>query len=103
MQKDAFVNFKHLRKTKHTHNPVDDARGNAEALLQMKEMGLKNSALVNQTRTNKAVNRSAKSNGFEMENLSSPPDYGGLFCNKASHDTAQARQILLQRQPSRHS
>ena len=41
MQKDTFVNFKHLRKTAHTHNPVDDARGNAEALLQMKEMGLK--------------------------------------------------------------
>jgi hypothetical protein len=41
MQKDTFVNFKHLRKTKHTHNPVDDARGNAEALLQMKDMGLK--------------------------------------------------------------
>ena len=35
------VNFKHLRKTRHTHNPVDDARGNAEALLVMKEMGLK--------------------------------------------------------------
>jgi hypothetical protein len=28
-------NFKHLRVTKHTHNPVDDARGNAEALLYM--------------------------------------------------------------------
>ena len=41
MKKDTFVNFKHLRKTKHTHNPVDDAIGNAEALLQMKEMGLK--------------------------------------------------------------
>lgn len=41
MQKDTFVNFKHLRKTKHTHHPVDDARGNAEALLEMKEMGLK--------------------------------------------------------------
>ena len=41
MQKDTFCTFKHLRKTKHTHNPVDDARGNAEALLQMKEMGLK--------------------------------------------------------------
>ena len=39
--KDAFTNFKHLRKTKHTHHPVDDARGNAEALLQMKEDGLK--------------------------------------------------------------
>jgi DNA polymerase III epsilon subunit-like protein len=39
--KDTSANFKHLRKTKHTHNPVDDARGNAEALLAMKEMGLK--------------------------------------------------------------
>lgn len=40
--KDTFKNFKHLRKTKHTHNPVDDAMGNAEALLYMKnEMGLK--------------------------------------------------------------
>lgn len=29
-----------LRITKHTHNPVDDARGNAEALLAMREMGL---------------------------------------------------------------
>ena len=41
MQQDMFVNFKHLRKTKHTHHPVDDARGNAEALLKMKELGLK--------------------------------------------------------------
>lgn len=41
MVKDMFVNFKHLRKTKHTHNPVDDAKGNAEALLAMKKMGLK--------------------------------------------------------------
>ena len=41
MQRDTFVTFKHLRKTKHTHHPVDDAIGNAEALLQMKEMGLK--------------------------------------------------------------
>lgn len=41
MMKDTFVNFKHLRKTAHTHNPVDDARGNAEALLQMKNAGLK--------------------------------------------------------------
>ncbi|MEI8383000.1 MAG: exonuclease domain-containing protein [Planctomycetota bacterium] len=40
--KDTFVNFKHLRKTRHTHHPVDDARGNAEALLAMKAtMGLK--------------------------------------------------------------
>ena len=40
--KDTFQTFKHLRKTKHTHHPVDDAVGNAEALLAMKEqMGLK--------------------------------------------------------------
>ncbi len=39
--KDTFASFKHLRKTAHTHDPVDDARGNAEALLHMKEsMGL---------------------------------------------------------------
>ena len=30
-----------FRKTKHTHNPVDDAMGNAEAILAMREMGLK--------------------------------------------------------------
>lgn len=33
--RDTFKNFKHLRKTKHTHNPVDDARGNAEAFLEI--------------------------------------------------------------------
>jgi hypothetical protein len=33
--KDSTKNFKHLRQTKHTHDPVDDARGNAEALLHM--------------------------------------------------------------------
>lgn len=39
--KSMFLNFKHLRKTKHTHMPVDDATGNAEALMHMKnEMGL---------------------------------------------------------------
>ena len=31
----SFKNFKHLRRTKHTHNPVDDATGNAEAFLHM--------------------------------------------------------------------
>jgi hypothetical protein len=35
--KSMFKNFKHLRKTKHTHNPVDDALGNVEALLHLKE------------------------------------------------------------------
>lgn len=39
---DTFAQWKHLRKTTHTHNPVDDAMGNAEVLLHMKnEMGLK--------------------------------------------------------------
>lgn len=40
--RNTFASFKHLRKTQHTHHPVDDAMGNAEALLHMKEaMGLK--------------------------------------------------------------
>jgi len=41
MMKDSRASWKHLRKTKHTHNPVDDAMGNAEALLEMQKMGLK--------------------------------------------------------------
>lgn len=42
LQKDTFAKWKHLRKTSHTHNPVDDAMGNAEVLLLMKnEMDLK--------------------------------------------------------------
>jgi hypothetical protein len=41
MVKDTFAKWKQLRVTRHTHNPVDDATGNAEALLKMKEMGLK--------------------------------------------------------------
>ena len=44
MMGDASLNREWKRKlriTKHTHNPVDDAMGNAEALLQMKKMGLK--------------------------------------------------------------
>ena len=41
MVKSMSQNFKHLRKTAHTHDPADDAIGNAEALLTMKEkMGL---------------------------------------------------------------
>ena len=39
--KDAAKSFKHLRKTAHTHDPVDDARGNAEALLAIRDQGLK--------------------------------------------------------------
>lgn len=44
MKMDAGKNSewkKKLRKTNHTHNPVDDAKGNAEALLAMQKMGLK--------------------------------------------------------------
>lgn len=39
--KDTRAQWKKLRDTKHTHHPVDDAKGNAEVLLKMKEMGLK--------------------------------------------------------------
>jgi len=35
--RDTTQNFKHLRRTPHTHHPVDDALGNAEALLSMKD------------------------------------------------------------------
>lgn len=41
MKMDGKAQWKHLRKTKHTHNPVDDAMGNAEALLAMQKMGFK--------------------------------------------------------------
>lgn len=44
MKKDAGLNSewkKLLRKTSHDHNPVNDAKGNAEALLAMQKMGLK--------------------------------------------------------------
>jgi hypothetical protein len=36
--KDTKKNFKHLRRSKHTHNPLDDARGNAEAMLYMRDV-----------------------------------------------------------------
>jgi hypothetical protein len=40
--KDTSKNFKHLRRSPHTHHPVDDARGNAEALLHLHDaLGLK--------------------------------------------------------------
>jgi DNA polymerase III epsilon subunit-like protein len=41
--KDAYkaTEWKKYRVTKHTHNPVDDARGNAEALKKFKELGLR--------------------------------------------------------------
>lgn len=40
MKGNVKSSFKHLRKTKHTHDPVDDARGNAEALRAMQDLGL---------------------------------------------------------------
>lgn len=40
MVKDAYAPWKKLRRTVHDHNPVNDAKGNAEVLLQMHEMGL---------------------------------------------------------------
>jgi DNA polymerase III epsilon subunit-like protein len=40
--KDNFQRFrKKVAKTKHTHHPVDDSKGSAEALLKMRDMGLK--------------------------------------------------------------
>jgi|SRR3990167_3591631 len=39
--KDMFKNFKHLRGTKHSHNALDDAKGNTEAFLKIIKMGLK--------------------------------------------------------------
>jgi DNA polymerase III epsilon subunit-like protein len=41
MVKDGYAGWKHLRRTAHDHDPVNDAKGNAEALLAMIEMGLK--------------------------------------------------------------
>jgi hypothetical protein len=39
--KDMRAKWKHLRKTAHTHNPIDDAKGNAEVILHMlNNMGL---------------------------------------------------------------
>lgn len=38
---DPYYKWKQYRKTSHTHNPVDDAKGNAEALLYLREQGFK--------------------------------------------------------------
>mgnify|MGYP000277028052 CR=1 FL=1 len=37
----AASEWKKFRRTTHTHDPVDDAKGNAEALLKIRELGLK--------------------------------------------------------------
>jgi DNA polymerase III epsilon subunit-like protein len=41
MVKDGYASWKHLRRTASDHDPVNDARANAEALLAMIDMGLK--------------------------------------------------------------
>ena len=41
MVKDGYAQWKHLRRTGHDHDPVHDAKGNAEALLAIIGMGLK--------------------------------------------------------------
>ena len=38
---DQYYKWKKHRKTAHTHNPVDDAKGNAEALLYLYSQGYK--------------------------------------------------------------
>ena len=39
LRRDYRARWKHLRKTLHTHNPVDDAVGNAEAFIAMLDEG----------------------------------------------------------------
>lgn len=41
MKGDIRASWKHLRETVHDHNPVNDAKGNAEALMKMFAKGLK--------------------------------------------------------------
>lgn len=38
---DPYYKWKKHRKTSHTHHPVDDAKGNAEALIWLKNQGFK--------------------------------------------------------------
>lgn len=38
---DSFYKWKKHRKTSHTHHPVDDAKGNAEAILHLIKQGFK--------------------------------------------------------------
>lgn len=39
LDKNVRSRWKHLRETKHTHHPVDDARGNGEALIKIIKLG----------------------------------------------------------------
>lgn len=38
---DPYYKWKQHKKTRHTHHPVDDAKGNAEALLYLRDQGFK--------------------------------------------------------------
>lgn len=38
LQRNMRTNPNKLRKTRHTHHPVDDAKGNAEAMIRMSEL-----------------------------------------------------------------
>ena len=56
--KDTSLNFKHLRKTIHTHNPVDDVLGNSEALLIIdRAIWFKSRFRMNETPANTACTR----------------------------------------------
>lgn len=39
---DFRAKWKHLRETKHDHHPVNDAKANAEVILKLPELGIKN-------------------------------------------------------------
>lgn len=41
VKKDLRFRWKQFRKTSHDHNPVNDALGNAEALLKLEDFGIK--------------------------------------------------------------
>jgi len=41
MERDSYAKWKWMREAPHNHDPVSDALGNAQALLKMKEKGLK--------------------------------------------------------------
>lgn len=41
LKQDARAQWKHLKKSKHNHNALSDAMGNAEAILEIQKMGLK--------------------------------------------------------------
>lgn len=41
MEKDTYSKWKWMRETNHDHMPVNDAKGNAQAILKMQQKGLK--------------------------------------------------------------